>query len=234
MADRRITFSIALYQQDFKDYLGYTGSFLAVSEGKDGVVSSNAAFTFNADTRVRGIEGAINGQMGDHLMLGISATYNDAKFRNASVPCNDFNGDGTADSVGTPSVPVGQNVSFCRQNGRLSDQAPWGVSVNAEYHTSVGGGREFFLRGLANYVPKRTDPFQKVEYDDLLNNSVFVGFRGEDDSYEFSFFGKNLANVSTLTSRGSAQLDYSFIPSGYAVGLPVRPREFGIIGRVRF
>lgn len=231
---RRITFSIALYQQDFKDYLAYTGSFLAVSEGKDGVVSSNAAFTFNADTRVRGIEGAINGQIGDHLSLGVNATYNDAKFRNASVPCNDFNGDGVADSVGTPSVPVGQNVSFCSQNGRLSDQAPWGVSVNAEYHASVGGGREFFLRGLANYVPRRTDPFQNVEYDDLLNNSVFVGFRGDDDSYEFSFFGKNLANVATLTSRGSAQLDYSFIPSGYAVGLPVRPREFGIIGRVRF
>jgi iron complex outermembrane receptor protein len=223
-----------LYQQDFKTYLAYTGSFLAVSEAKNGVVSSNAAFTFNADARVRGIEGTVNGQIGDHLSLGVNATYNDAKFRNALAPCNDFNGDGVADSVGTPSVPVGQNVSFCRQNGHLSDQAPWGVSINGEYHMSVGAGREFFLRGLANYVPKRTDPFQNIRYDDLLNNSVFVGFRGEDDSYEFSFFGKNLANVATLTSRGSAQLDYSFIPSGYAVGLPVRPREFGIVGRVRY
>ena len=234
LADRRVTFSVALYQQDFNNYLAYTGSYLAVSEAKNGVISSNAAFTFNADARVRGIEGAINGQVGDHLSLGINATYNDAKFRNALVPCNDFNGDGVADSNGTPRVPVGQNVSFCRQNGRLSDQAPWGVSVTGEYHTPVGAGREFFARGLANYVPKRTDPFQNVRYDDLVNNSVFIGFRGEDDSYEFSVFGKNLANVATLTSRGSAQLDYSFIPTNYSVGLPVRPREFGIIGRVRF
>lgn len=234
LLNRRVTFSVAVYQQDFKDYLAYTGAFLAVSTAKDGVVDNNAAFTFNADARVRGIEATINGQIGDHLSLGVNATYNDAKFKNALAPCNDFNGDGVADSVGTPRVAVGQNVSTCRQNGRLSDQAPWGLSVNGEYHTPVGQGREFFLRGLANYVPKRTDPFQNIRYDDLLNNSVFVGFRGEDDLYEFSFFGKNLANVATLTTRGAAQLDYSFIPSGYSVGTPVRPREFGIIGRVRF
>jgi iron complex outermembrane receptor protein len=232
--DRKVSFSLAAYQQDFKNYLAYTGSYLAVSEAKDGSVSSNAAFTFNADARIRGIEATINGQIGNNLTLGASATYNDAKFRNAVVPCNDFNGDGVADSVGTPHVPVGQNVSFCRQNGRLSDQASWGLSINGEYHRPVGGGRDFFLRALANYVPKRTDPFQNVRYNDLLNNSVFIGVRAANDSYELSLFGKNLANVATLTSRGSAQLDYSFIPTGYSVGVPVRPREFGIIGRYKF
>jgi iron complex outermembrane receptor protein len=234
LANRRVTFSVALYQQDFRDYLAYTGAYLAVSTRKDGVVDNNSAFTFNADARVRGIEATVNGQLSDNLSLGVNATYNDAKFKNALAPCNDFNGDGVADSVGAPRVPVGQNVALCRQNGRLSDQAAWGVSVNGEYHTPVGPNREFFLRGLANYVPKRTDPFQNVRYDDLVNNSVFIGFRSEDDSYEFSFFGKNLANVATITTRGAAQVDYSFIPTGYVVGTPVRPREFGIIGRVRF
>jgi iron complex outermembrane receptor protein len=234
LADRRVTFALAVYQQDFKNYLAYTGSFLSVSTGKDGVVDNNAALTFNADAQVRGIEGSISGKVTDRFQLGLSATYNDAKFKNALAPCNDYNGDGVPDSVGAPNVPIGQNVAQCRLSGRLSDQAKWGVSVNAEYSIPVSGDRELFVRGLASYVPKRSDPFQNVSYDDLLNNSVFIGFRGPNNAYEFSVFGKNLANVATLTTRGAAQVDYSVFNSGYAVGTPVRPREFGIIGRVNF
>ena len=174
------------------------------------------------------------GKLTDRFTLGLNATYNDAKFRNATAPCNDYNGDGIPDSSGTPHVPVGQNVAFCRLSGRLSDQAPWGATVNLEYRVPVSGNREFFVRGVANYVPKRSDPFADVRYDDLLNNSVFVGFTGPRGSYEFSIFAKNLANVATLTSRGAAQVDYSVFNTGYAVGTPVRPREFGMIGRIAF
>ncbi|AIT06211.1 hypothetical protein MC45_07195 [Sphingomonas taxi] len=233
-ADRKVQFTLALYQQDFKNYLAYTNSYLAVSTGKDGVVDNNAALTFNGDARVRGVEGTLSTRIGTQLQLGLSATYNDAKFKNATAPCNDFNGDGIPDSVGAQRVPVGQNVAFCRLNGRLSDQAPWGVSVNAEYRVPVSGNRELFLRGLANYVPKREDPFINVKYGDLLNNSVFFGVRGPNDSYEFSVFAKNLANVAVLTTRGSTQVDYSAFPTGYAVGTAVRPREFGLNFRVTY
>ncbi|HWU71938.1 MAG TPA: TonB-dependent receptor [Sphingomonas sp.] len=233
-ADRRVTFAIAVYQQDFRDYLAYTGSYLAVSTAKDGNVDNNVAFTFNADARVRGVEASLAGKLTDRFTLGLSATYNDSKFRNATAPCNDYNGDGVPDSAGAPHVPVGQNVAFCRLSGSLSDQAPWGASINAEYRVPVSGDRSFFVRGVASYVPKRRDPFADVRYDDLLNNSVFVGFSGPKGSYEFSLFAKNLANVSTLTTRGAAQVDYSVFNTGYAVGTPVRPREFGIVGRVAF
>lgn len=234
LADRKVQFTLAVYQQDFKNYLAYTGSYLSVSSAKNGVVDANAAFTFNADARVRGIEGTLSTQIGTQLQLGLSATYNDAKFKNATAPCNDFNGDGIPDSNGAQRVPVGQNVSFCRLNGRLSDQAPWGVSANAEYRVPVSGNREVFVRGLANYVPKREDPFTNVKYGDLLNNSVFLGVRGPDNAYEFSVFAKNLANVAVLTTRGSVQVDYSVFPTGYAVGTVVRPREFGLNFRVGF
>lgn len=238
-ADRRVQFTVALYQQDFKNYLAYTNSFLTVASTKpggvkDGVVDNNVAFGFNADARVRGIEATLSTRIGNALQVGLSGTYNDAKFRNGLAPCNDFNGDGSPDSDGTPFVPVGQNVSFCRQNGRLSDQAPWGVSVNAEYRVPVSGDREVFVRGLANYVPKRSDPFTAVDYDDLLNNSLFLGVRGPDDRYEFSVFAKNLANVSTVTFRGAQQIDYSLFSTGYASGNVTQPREIGLNFRVSY
>jgi iron complex outermembrane receptor protein len=232
--DRKVQFAIALYQQDFKNYLAYTNSYLAVSSAKDGVVDNNAAFTFNADARVRGVEGSLSARLGSHLQMGLSATYNDAKFKNAKAPCNDFNGDGVPDSDGSQYIPVGQNVSICRLSGRLSDQAPWGVSLNAEYRVDVGGSRELFVRGLANYVPKRSDPFINVKYGDLLNNSVFLGVRGPADAYEFAVFAKNLANVAVLTTRGSTQVDYSAVPTGYSVGTAVRPREFGLSFRLSY
>lgn len=50
----------------------------------------------------------------------------------------------------------------------------------------------------------------------------------------FRYSAKNLANVATLTTREAAQVDYSLFNSGYAVGMPVRPREFGIVGRGNF
>jgi iron complex outermembrane receptor protein len=232
--DRKLQFSIAAYQQDFKNYQAYTGSYLSVATAKDGVADNNVAFTFNADARVRGVEANLSTRLGTAFQLGLSATYNDAKFKNATAPCNDYNGDGVADSVGTPRVPVGQNVAFCRLSGRLSDQAPWGVSVNAEYDLPISGDREIFARGVANYVPPRTDPFQNVRYDGLLNNSVFLGVRGPGGKYEFAVFAKNLANVATLTSRGGQQVDYSIFPTGYSVGTPVRPREFGLNFRASF
>lgn len=232
--DRKIQFTLSLYQQDFKNYLAYTNSFLSVSSAKDGLVNNNAAFSFNADARVRGVEGTLSTRIGNQLQLGVSATYNDAKFKNALAPCNDYNGDGISDSEGTPRVTVGQNVSFCRLNGRLSDQAPWGVSVNGEYRVPVSGNRELFARGLASYVPKRQDPFTAVRYNDLVNNSVFLGVRGPNDAYEFSAFAKNLANVSTLTTRGARQVDYDAISTNYASGTSVRPREIGLNFRVTY
>ena len=233
-ADRRVQFTLAIYQQDFKNYLAYTNSSLSVSSAKDGRVDNNTAFGFNADAKVRGIEGTLSTRISDHLQLGLSATYNDAKFKNALSPCNDYNGDGVADSNGAPRVSVGQNVSFCRLNGRLSDQAPWGVSVNAEYRVPVSGDREIFARGLANYVPKREDPFTNVRYGDLVNNSVFLGVRGPSDSYEFSVFAKNLANVAVLTSRNARQVDFDFLSSNYQSGSAVRPREIGLNFRVAY
>lgn len=233
-ADRRVQFTLAIYQQDFKNYLAYTNSFLSISSAKDGLVNNNNAFTFNADAQVRGIEATVSTRINDHLQLGLSATYNDAKFKNALAPCNDYNGDGVADSNGTPNVPLGQNVAFCRLNGRLSDQAPWGASVNAEYSVPVTGDREIFARGLASYVPKREDPFTSVRYGDLINNSVFLGVRGPNQSYEFSVFAKNLANVAVLTTRNARVVDYGALSTNYASGSAVRPREIGLNFRVTY
>lgn len=234
LADRHVQFTLSVYQQDFKNYLANTGSYISVATAKDGVADNSAALTFNADARVRGVEASVNGQIGTRLFLGLSGTYNDAKFKNASAPCNDFNRDGAPDSSGAPSVPVGQNVAFCRLNGRLSDQAPWGLTGNFEYRVPVSGEREVFLRALANYVPKRTDPFTSASYDDYLNNSAFLGVRGLKGGFEFSVYVKNVANVSTVTTITPEQIDYDFFPTGFRNVTVVRPREIGLNAQLNF
>lgn len=234
LLDRRVNFTLSVFQQDFNGYQAFTGSYLSTASGRDGVVDNNATFVFNADARVRGVEATISSRITDEFQLGVAANYADAKFRDATSPCNDYNGDGAPDSIGAPSVPLGQQVAFCRLTGRLSDQAPWNLSVNAEYAIEVGDNRSFFVRGVAAYTPKRSDPFTSARYDDLLDNSLFLGFRGTDGSYEFSVFAKNIANVATITSRAAQQLDYSVTPTGYSPASLVRPREFGLIARAAF
>jgi iron complex outermembrane recepter protein len=229
--DGAAQFAVAIYEQDFKNYLAYTGSYLVVSTTKDGVVDNNAAFTFNADARVRGIEGTITAEVFDNFTMTSSVTYNDTQFLNSDAPCNDFNGDGIPDTTGAPSVPVGQNVSMCKLNGSTSDQARWSTSLNGEYVVAWMNG-ELFVRGLLNYIPERTDPFQNTNYSHQLNNSLFLGYR--TDSYEVSLFGKNLGDSSTLTTKNAQQNDYNLFPTGYAVGTPVRPREFGLSVNMRF
>lgn len=232
--DQRFTYTIAAYQQNFNNYLAYTGSYLAVSTQRNGVVDNNHAPTFNADARVRGIEGTLSGELFDGLQTSLSVTYNDAQFKNALAPCNDFNGDGAPDSVGTPSVPVGQQMARCRLSGRLSAQAKWGLSTNFEYVRELSESHEGFVRSLLNYVPKRTDPFQNIRYNDLLNNSFFIGFRDADRTYEVSLFVKNIADTAALTTRSGAQVDYSTYNSGYEIGQPQPAREIGLIVRYSF
>ncbi|MBL4827001.1 MAG: TonB-dependent receptor [Spongiibacteraceae bacterium] len=229
----RAMFSVAVYQQDFDNYLAYTDSFLSVSTGKDGVTDNSVAFTFNADAQVRGIEANIIAKASEQLRVGLSATYNEAKFKGSMAPCNDYNGDGVADSNGAPNVPVGQNVAMCRLSGTVSAQADWSVSLNAEYTTPFKTG-ELFARGLLSYSPDRNDPFQDLDFDSLLTNSIFLGYRSGDSLYEVSLFGKNLTNDDTLTTANAGQVDYDLFDTGYAVATPVRPREFGLIVTTRF
>lgn len=85
-----------------------------------------------------------------------------------------------------------------------------------------------------NYSPSRNDPFSAAEYEDLFNNSVFFGYRAADLAYEISLYGKNLGDEATMTTGGVEQVDYNVFATGYAVGTPVRPREFGVVLTARF
>lgn len=226
-------YTVAVYQQEFKDYLAYTGSYLSVSTTKDGVVDNNAAFTFNADARVTGLEANLQSQLTDRLSAGLSFSINDSKFLNALAPCNDYNGDGVADTDGEPSVPVGENVAHCQLSGRISDQAKWSLSFNAEYTVPLSSG-DLFARTLLSYAPSRKDPFAGTRFDDLFSNNIFFGYRGPNNGYEISVYGKNLGDDATLTTRNAAQVDYNVFDTGYSVGTAVRPREFGVILTARF
>lgn len=230
MLERSVNFGVSIYQQDFNNYQAYTSSYLSVSTAADGVVDNNVAFTFNADARVRGIEANISSWLTNSFYISLSGTFNDSEFLGGEAPCNDFNGDGIADSDGMPSVPLGKQLAFCKLTGTTSAQADWNISTVAEYITEFAGG-ELFARVLLDYSPERNDPFVKVDYDNLFKNNFFIGYR---DGYEITLFVKNITNDSTIVTRNASQVDYNFFNSGYAVGTTVKPREFGVVYNVKF
>lgn len=232
-SNNKINYSVALFQQDFDNYLAYTGSYLSIATAADGVVDNNVALTFNTDAVVRGIEASITNNLSDNFVFTLAGSYNDSEFKDGLAPCNDYNGDGISDSNGTPSVPVGQQIAMCKLSGVTSDQAKWNLSFTGEYSQEFSGG-ELFARTLLNYAPDREDPYINISYDSLLHDSIFLGFRNPDSGYEISLFVKNMSNDSTLVTRGASQVDYNVINTGYAVGTPIAPREIGLTFNLSF
>lgn len=113
--DRRVSISLAAYYQKFDGFI--SRRTVRTAAARDGVVDSGPfGINLNGDAVTKGIEADIATRVTDYLDLNVGASYNEARYSNALAPCNDFNFDGIPDTVGTPAVPVGQQVSFCVLN----------------------------------------------------------------------------------------------------------------------
>ncbi len=232
--DNRLAFTFDVYHQDFKNYQAFTGTYPDVSSQANGVVDQQVAFTFNTDAKINGVEGTITARPIDNLTVGLSGTYNEAKFAGASkAPCDDFNGSGVPNETGTPSVPVGMYVAECTLTGSLSSQAPWSLSTNGEYSKTFGNN-EYFLRALATVYPKRRDPFSGVNYKGYSTVNLYAGTRFLAEQLELSVWAKNLFNSQTITVQNPEQLDYNTYSTGYAAVELLNKREVGLTLKATF
>ena len=245
--DRRLSVSLAAYYQKFDGFIGRRT--VRTSAARNGVVDSGPfGINFNGDAVSKGVEAEIAARVNDNFDLNIGASYNKAHYTDALAPCNDFNFDGIPDTVGTPAVPVGQQVSFCVLNTRLNDTPNFSFTANGDLHFPVGP-LQTFLRWNYKHRPsiaqQGTVPFTMPTQNRV---DLFAGIRGAEDRWELSLFVRNVFRERKVLTRGAelqATTSYlvpqpagsppspSFL-SGYSAITVSPPREFGVSASFNF
>jgi iron complex outermembrane recepter protein len=238
MLDSRLNLSISAFYQKYKDYLAYLPGVNA--RDFQGTITSIPT-SINGDAISKGVEFQLSGRVSDNFDLGLSGSYVDAHYDNATVPCNQ-----TDPVTGAAFIPEGQNVAFCTRNDRIAQVPKFTATVNGEVRFQTGSLTPF-VRWLANYRPGFNSTQDDYKYRDIVNVNLYLGIRGDDDKWEVSLFAKNLLDQARATIVGNQQLQQgigvvldptSFAPltgvsgapilSGYRTAVITPPREFGL------
>ena len=245
LMDHKVSYSVAAFYQKFDGFLSRftsiqyncpevnsacdaTGPAIQPGEPTDGAFD----FNYNGDAKVKGIEATIDARFIDIWDINVSAAYTRARYSNALLPCNDFDGSGVPNQNGTPRITGTGNVSYCASSGRLAETPDFSLTANSELRFPMGDYTPF-VRGLFTYRPGFHS--DRVNYDyrnrELLN--LFVGLRGPDSKWEITAFARNLLNQKRITniSLGNAitptQTPGATLDSGYRLVNVMNPREFG-------
>jgi len=227
LLDHRMSFNLSAYYQKYGNFISRTPGGVYSNVGG---VTGGSQYNFTGNVVAKGIEAELTGRVNDNLDLSISAAYSHARYQNASMPCNDYNGSGVPNTTGTPKVTGSGQVSFCIYNGRLTDVPDFALSSNGEFHFHSGTVQPF-LRYLVSYRPSLLSTFTNNTYPSRTNVNLYIGVRGPNDRWVLTAFVKNLLDQQRVTSisTDTVQLGTFGAPyqSGYYTLGSTVPRQFG-------
>jgi iron complex outermembrane recepter protein len=249
--DGRVSYAVAAFYQKFDGFINRVneiactgnpnsgsgpvpGTVYATGTGLNDAStcgSGSVNFTYNGDAVVKGVEAEIRAQITDAWTASANLSYADAHYDDATIPCNDFNGDGTPDNAGRAAVQSGRFFSVCRTDAAVSSIPKFQATLSSEYRFEVVGGREAFVRGLANYRGEREDPNTGVTRDATFRLDAFAGVEVAD-GVELSVFARNLLD-DTDNFVGPEGIS-AFGPTGYANIAYDQRREVGVQLRYDF
>lgn len=250
--NRRLNVSVAAFYQKFDGFLNrFTGIYYncpnfstafgggcgpvppaaPINTPGEKLIDGSFDFNYNGDATVKGIEATIDGRPTDFWDISVSMAYVKARYdKNARLPCNDFNGDGRPDGVGTPAITGTANVSFCNLS-RLSDTPDFTLSANTELRLPTVGSINPFVRGLINYRPEVFSMQRNYTFQSRTVINLYAGVRTDDGTWELTGFVKNLLDQRRITDRaiatGSTTTGFGVFESGYRGVNVMAPREFG-------
>jgi iron complex outermembrane receptor protein len=240
--DGRLNFTADIYYQTFTDYLSRGGG-VATSSLRNGIVDGNNTLNSNGDARGKGIEGSLSGKLADTWNASVGMAYNDLRYHNATVPCNDYNFDGIPDANGTPAVRVGQQVMFCTRNDRINLTSKFYMNAQSEYFYDMGSVQPF-VRGLFTYRPGFSSQTGNFKFPSLPNLNMFAGVRSSDGTWSITVFARNIFDTQRITGisqNNSVQSTTSVaggsgapFDSGYRQVSVTQPREWGATLQYRF
>ena len=242
--DRRVTLNVALFDQIYDGYIsqmfnvactgvpGTTGMAFATS---DGTASGNPCFATmrgNGDAESQGIELEVNALVTDNWTIGGIYTYTDAKYVDAFLPCNDYDGNGVTDTSGTPMVQQGQYASMCSLNTPLGSLPKVSFTANTSYN--------FHLGSLPAYVQANTFtrsssyfPQTGTTFSGYTTVNTTIGLRSADEKWNFNVWCKNLFDEVNQDTDGG-QWNVGPYDSGVRLGTVTNDREVGATVRFTF
>jgi iron complex outermembrane recepter protein len=254
LLDGRVSYAVAGFYQKFSGFINRvngiacTGDANSGSGPAPGTVYATASglndgsqcgtgslsLTYNGDAVVKGVEAEVRAQITDGWSAAANLSYADAHYDDASIPCNDYNGDGRPDNQGVPAVQAGalRGYSVCRTDAAVSSIPKFQATLSSEYRFEVMGGREAFVRGLANYRGEREDPNTGVTRDSTFRLDAFAGVEVAE-GVEVSVFARNLLDDTDnfVDAEGFTAFGQ---PSGYANITYDQRREVGVQLRYDF
>lgn len=245
--NNRMNFSVAGFYQKIDGYLSrFTGIFYNCPElfgtcfnsppapGINNAVdpiNGSFDFNYNGDATIKGIEAQFDGRITDNWDLGVAASYIEARFDNARVPCNTFN------AAGRPVIRGTGNVSYCQTSRRLADVPDFNMTANTEIRFPVGNVLPY-VRALYTYRPGFNSVLTNFNYQDRHLLNVFVGVRS-DAGWDINLFARNLLGQNRITNISDSNSIFNTaagIPydSGYRLVNVMAPREFGLTASYKF
>lgn len=179
--DNRLRVNADIFYQQFSNGL-YRSQGLSVYTTKPETVR----LVYNADSIVQGAELEVEGLVTENWRLATNISYVDAKYDDATIPCN------ANASSNLPGV-----VSMCTSSGRAGTEPNWSATASSFYTLPLGP-----VDAYANVLMK----YQGFRDDDTLVNSriggftttnLYLGVRDADNVWDISVWVKNLFDKDT-------------------------------------
>jgi iron complex outermembrane receptor protein len=247
-ADRRGSFSLSYFHQNFSNYLfANAGMNYVVAYSANGPIAVNVSgLVANVPVKIDGIEAAASFRFSKNFNLDGSLSYVHSRITGGTIACNPT---GTAGAVPTvaeiEAASQGGNgdVAQCNAAGRPASYSPkFTASAGAEYDHRLDDSKEGYLRGQLSYygaTPLNLDvPFNKQGAYALLN--LYAGVRDESGRWDISFFVKNVTNTKAVLAANSGNTVQATATASGAIASPYAtvgytlPREVGLNLHVAF
>jgi iron complex outermembrane receptor protein len=240
--DQRARFSLAVFdqiytdfQQDIQNVPVYEGY---VANRTPGTQSSNAnSFVASAkEAEIRGFEAEVNALVLDNWQLGVSMTYNDAKFNDfKNNPCGGPDVDPTQINVNNPYLK-------CDLSGEDLPLAPNLAGVFTSNFSMPAPGLEgidWYFNTLINAKGDQVDKVTRTTLGGYATVDFFTGLRTlEREGWDVNLWIKNAFDRRAVTRIfNSTQYNPSLAiinPDDFDMVTTNPPRQVGVTGTYRF
>ncbi len=206
--DRKVTVNFAAFYQQYKGFLFSALGVPYVSNTTTPIsVASAASLTVNADAKVKGFDLELGYRPSKQFSISGNVNYARGRLSNASVPCNDANGDGIPDTTIPTLASFGtEAVRYCNSKAALAFQADWNASMQAEFNMPVSGRTDAYIRTLMNYTPQNKFAPGGFTADSYGLINLFLGVRDNGGNWDIGLFARNLTNTEKLLGQGTTDI----------------------------